>query len=435
MLNFFGSKNGSFCDGVSRRDVMKIGALGFGFGAMSLADLYRLEAASGSGPAENKQTKSIINIHLGGGPSHQDMWDLKPDAPTEYRGDFSPIKTNVDGVEICEHFPMLARMADKYVLFRGLVGNVNEHSSSTTQTGYSQREFSAIGGPPALGSVVSKLQGFNGGVAPFVTDGVSTTAGYLGPKYKPFSPNDAQRMLQLNRIDAKRMTKRANLLESVDDLRRDIDTSGQLEAADSFAKQAVNVVLSGKMADALDLRKEDQKVVERYVGNRRGRLRDNERFLRARRLVEAGVRCVSIGWGGWDTHGNNFVTLKSQLPALDRGLASMIQDFDDRGMLDDVTIAVWGEFGRTPRINGNAGRDHWPRVAAAFVAGGGLKYGQVVGSSDRIASDADDAVHVQEVLSTLYHNIGINPQTTQITDPQGRPRYLLEQRKPITQVI
>lgn len=431
MLNFMGSKNGRFCDGVSRRDVMKIGALGFGFGAMSLADMYRLEAASG----KNNQTKSIINIHLGGGPSHQDMWDLKPEAPAEYRGEFNPIKTNVDGIEICEHFPELAKLADKYVLFRGLIGNVNEHSSSTTQTGYSQREFSAIGGPPALGSVVSKLQGFNGGVAPFVTDGVSTTPGYLGPKYKPFSPNDAQRMLQLNRIDAKRMTKRANLLESVDDLKRDIDVSGQLEAADSFAKQAVNVVLSGKMADALDLKKEKKEVLERYVGNRQGRLRDNERFLRARRLVEAGVRCVSIGWGGWDTHSQNFKSLGTQLPALDRGLSALIRDFDERGMLDDVTIAVWGEFGRTPRINGNAGRDHWPRVAAAFVAGGGLKYGQVVGSSDRIASDADDAVHVQEVLSTLYHNIGIHPGTTQITDPQGRPRYLLEHRKPVPQVI
>jgi uncharacterized protein (DUF1501 family) len=208
-----------------------------------------------------------------------------------------------------------------------------------------------------------------------------------------------------------------------------------LDAADSFAKQAVEVVLSGKMANALDLKKEKQESIDRYVGNRQGRLRDNERFLRARRLVEAGVRCVSIGWGGWDTHGQNFSQLSKQLPALDRGLAAMIRDFDERGMLDDVTIAVWGEFGRTPRINGNAGRDHWPRVAAAFVAGGGLQYGQVIGSSDRIAGDANDAVDVQEVLATLYHNMGIDAQTAQITDPQGRPRYLLDQRKPIAQLI
>ena len=242
-------------------------------------------------------------------------------------------------------------------------------------------------------------------------------------------------MLQLSRINEERMTRRANLLETVDDLRRDVDATGQMEAADSFAQQAVDVVLSGKMADALDLNKEKKEVVERYVGDRRGSLRSNDKFLRARRLVEAGVRCVSIGIGGWDTHGQNFDKLKTSLPAIDRGLSALIQDFDDRGMLDDVTIVVWGEFGRTPRINSGAGRDHWPRVAAAFVAGGGLKYGQVVGSSDRIASDADDAVHVHEVLATLYRNIGINPQTTQITDPQGRPRYLLEKRKPIQQIV
>ena len=339
MLSFEGQSQSNYCDGVSRRNVLKIGAMGLGFGAMSLADLYRLEAATGE-----TSTKSIINIHLNGGPSHQDMWDLKPDAPVEYRGEFNPIKTNVDGVEVCEHFPELAKIADKFALIRGLIGNVNEHSPSTTQTGYGQKEFNSIGGPPAIGSVISKLQGYNDGVAPFVSDGVNVSPGYLGPKYKPFSPNDAQRILKLERIDADRMSKRSNLLQSVDGLRRDADASGQLEAADAFAQRAVEVVLSGKMADALDLRKVDKKVLETYVGNRQGRLRDNERFLRARRLVEAGVRCVSMSWGGWDTHGSNFRTLKTQLPALDRGIAALLNDLDQRGMLNDVTVAVWGEF-------------------------------------------------------------------------------------------
>ncbi len=430
MLSFESRANGNYCDGVSRRNVLKVGALGLGFAGMNLADLYRLEAATGQ-----KSTKSIINIHLNGGPSHQDMWDLKPDAPVEYRGEFNPIKTNVKGVEVCEHFPELAKLADKYVLIRGMIGSVNEHSPSTTQTGYSQREFNSIGGPPAMGSVVSKLQGYNDGVAPFVTDGVNLSAGYLGPKFKPFSPTDAQKILQLRRIDADRMNKRSNLLKTVDGLRRDADASGQLEAADAFAQRAVEVVLSGKMADALDLKKEKKEVLQRYVGNRQGRLRDNERFLRARRLVEAGVRCVSMSWGGWDTHGNNFKTLSTQLPALDRGVAALIRDLDERGMLDDVTIAVWGEFGRTPRVNKNAGRDHWPRVSAAFVAGGGMNYGQVVGASDRISSDADQPIHVQEVLSTLYRNMGIDTQSAQIVDPQGRPRYLLDHRTPLKQLV
>lgn len=428
MLHVLGKTYNQFCDRVSRRDALKIGA--FGFGTLTLADVYRLEAATGK-----SSTKSIINVHLGGGPPHQDMWDLKPDAPSEYRGEFRPIQTNADGVEICEHFSELSQLADKYVIVRGLVGNVNEHSSSTTQTGYGQNTLRAIGGPPAVGSVISKLQGFNNGVAPFVTDGVTTNAGFLGPKYKPFSPNDAQRMLQLKRIDEKRLTRRANLLRTVDDLRRDIDSTGQIEAADSFSQQAVEVVLSGKMADALDLNKEDKKVVERYVGDRRGSLRNNERFLRARRLVEAGVRCVSIGFGGWDTHGQNFQKLRSLLPAIDRGLAALIRDLDERGGLDDVAIIVWGEFGRTPRINSGAGRDHWPRVAAAFLAGGGFRYGRAIGSSDRIAADAKDAVHVHQVFATLYQHMGIDPQTTQIVDPQGRPRYLLDEREPIRELI
>jgi len=423
---------GKFCDKVSRRNVLQIGALGLGFGGLTLADLFRMEAQA----AAPERTRSIINIHLPGGPSHQDMWDLKPNAPVEYRGEFNPVKTNVPGMEICEYFPRLATMADKFSIVRALVGNVNEHSSSTTQTGYGRKELQSIGGAPCVGSVVSHLQGFNNGVAPFVTDGLKLEPGYLGPKHKAFSPQGAASLLKLSKISADRMNNRSNLLKSVDDMRREYDSSGEFEAADAFTKQAVDVVLSGRMADALDITKESPENVTRYVGSRKGRYRDNERFLRARRLVEAGVRCVSMSWGGWDTHGNNFKTFREQLPALDVGLSCLIQDLHDRGMQDNVTIAVWGEFGRTPRINGNAGRDHWPRVAAAFLAGGGVKGGRVVGETDRIAGDAESrAVHVQEVIATMYRNLGINPESTQIIDPAGRPRYLLDQRKPISELL
>ena len=432
MLSINESKQSGFCDGISRRNMLKIGALGLGFGTMTLADVYRLEAAAGVGSS----TKSLINIHLGGGPSHQDMWDLKPDAPVEYRGEFNPIPTNVSGLEICQHFPELAKMGERFSVIRALIGNVNEHSPNTTQTGYGQNELASIGGAPAIGSVISKLQGFNDGVAPFVSDGLGVSPGYLGPKYKPFSPGDAQRMLELRRIDAERLNGRASLLATVDNLRRDADATGQLEAADSFTQRAVEVVLSGKMADALNLEKEDKEVRERYSGDRRDRLGENDKFLRARRLVEAGVRCISMNWGGWDTHGNNFQTLREQLPALDRGMAALLQDFHDRGMLDDVTVVIWGEFGRTPRVNNGAGRDHWPQVAAAFIAGGGMKNGQAIGASDRIAGEAAERpVHVHEVIATLYHNMGIDPTTTQIIDPAGRPRYLLEQRNPISELV
>lgn len=432
MLDVVGSKVRGFCDGVDRRSFLRVGALGLGFGSMTLADLFRLEARAGI----TSSTKSLINVHLGGGPSHQDMWDLKPDAPVEYRGEFNPIATNVDGIQICEHFPQLAKMADKFALVRAMVGSVNEHSPSTTQVGFGQRELRSIGGPPAIGSVISRLQGFNQGVAPYVQDGVNVSPGYLGPKHKGFSPGEAQNMLRLSRIDADRLTGRADLLKTVDSLKREADASGQFEAADAFTQQAVDVVLSGKMAEALDVNKEDPAVMKRYTGNNQGRMRDNQKFLRARRLVEAGVRCVAFSWGGWDTHGNNFVTLKSQLPALDIGLSNLIRDLDERGMLDDVTIAVWGEFGRTPRVNSGKGRDHWPRLSAAFVAGGGIQGGRVVGASDRIAGDAAERpVHNQEVLATLYRNMGIDPRTTQIIDPAGRPRYLLEHREPIAEIL
>ncbi|MFT7643724.1 MAG: hypothetical protein ACI9G1_005490 [Pirellulaceae bacterium] len=432
MLRVVDKRTGGYCDGVSRRSFLTVGAMGLGFGSLTMADMLRLEAATGA-----KSAKSIINVHLGGGPSHQDMWDLKPNAAVEYRGDFNPIKTNVPGLEICEHFPTLATMAEKFAVIRALVGSVNEHSPSTTQTGYGQREFNSIGGPPAIGSVISKLQGFNNGVAPFVSDGVSMKPGYLGPKFKAFSPTEAQSMLQLKHIDSDRLTNRANLLKSVDSIRREADASGQFTAADSFTQQAVDVVLSGKMSDALDLNKETDEIRRRYTGGQTsGRYRDNERFLRARRLVEAGVRCVSLSWGGWDTHGNNFKSLKDQLPALDRGLSALITELDERGMLNDVTIAVWGEFGRTPRVNSGGGRDHWPKVAAAFLAGGGIRGGQAVGESDRIAGEAQNRpVHVHEVIATLYNNVGIDTRTTQIIDPAGRPRYLLEHREPIRELV
>ena len=418
------SANGStrFCDGVSRRNFLKVGALGVG--GLTLADLYRAEAVAGTTGGH----KAVINIHLAGGPSHQDMFDLKPEAPVEFRGEFNPIKTNVSGIEICEHMPQLAGMADKYAVLRSLVGMYDDHSNFHTQTGFGRNDLRNVGGRPSLGSVVARIQGPAGSGAPPFVSYNGGYPGYLGPVHKPYQPQGGDLRL-VGGMTSDRLESRTNLLTSLDRIRREVDGSGQMSAMDSFTQRAVGVVTSGKVADALDLNKESPEVRERYGKN------DGNQFLTARRLIEAGVRAVTFDWGSWDTHGNNFSHLKMQLPKLDRALSALIEDLDQRGMLADTTIVMWGEFGRTPRVNSGAGRDHWSKLSMGFLAGGGLKTGQAIGSSTRFAEDAKDRpVHLLEVFATLYHNLGIDP-TTRLYDPSGRPQTLVEQRKPIRELV
>ena len=431
MLTITGDRYES-CDGILRRNFLKIGALGMG--GMALPDLLRLEAKDG----KKSSTKALINVHLSGGPSHQDMWDLKPEAASEVRGEFRPIPTNVTGMEICELFPKLAKMADKFALVRGLVGSVDEHSYSTAMTGYRESELKSVGGHPSIGSVVSRLSQSSADRAlPYVSLMGHVTPGYLGPVHQPYVPDGGGRSnLSLGKINADRLKGRTDLLNELDTMRRDVDTNHQMEAMDSFTQKAVEVVTSGRMGDALDIEKEDKNIKKRYLGdsNGQGRTGGNRNFLMARRLIEAGVRCVAMSWGGWDTHENNFKTLREQLPALDMGVSALIQDLSERGMLDDVSIVLWGEFGRSPKITNNAGRDHWPRVAAAFMAGGGIRAGQVIGASDRQAADAVTPVHLHQIHATLYRNLGIDLET-QFIDPSGRPQYLLDNRNPIKELI
>ncbi len=418
-------KKHDYCDGVSRRSFLRIGAMGFG--ALTLADLFRAEAAAGI----HSSHKAVINIHLSGGPSHMDMFDLKPSAPVEYRGEFNPIATNVPGIEVCELMPQLAQMADKYVVLRSLIGSVGAHSNYQTHSGFGERTLQIVGGHPALGSVVAYLQGpTDSGAPPFVSSN-GGHPGFLGPSFKPYAPDGRGRNnLRLQSgLSAERLGDRTELLSSLDRMRRNMDETGSMEALDTFTRKAVEVVTSGSLADALDVNNEAAQVRERYGT-------DGNAFLLARRLVEAGVRVVSFNWGGWDTHSNNFVTLRRQLPRLDAILSTLIQDLHDRGMDRDVSVVMWGEFGRTPRVNANAGRDHWPKLSMGFLAGGGMRTGQVIGSSTRNGDAAlDRPVHFQEVHATLYHNLGIDAETVKIPDPAGRPQYLLEHRTPIAELI
>jgi hypothetical protein len=420
MLDVSTRQASRYCDGVSRRNFLHIGALGIA--GVTLADVLRAEQGRSS-------TRSIINIHLGGGPSHQDMFDLKPEAPVEFRGEFNPIKTNVSGIEICELMPKLATIADKYAIIRSLVGMKDDHSNFQTHTGYTQADLRNVGGRPSIGAVVTKLLGPSDTGAPPWVSYNGGNPGYLGAQCRGYHPKGGDLRL-VGGMTADRLESRTNLLTSLDKIRRDVDTSGQMQALDSFTQRAVDVVTSGSVADALDLNKEDPAVRERYGKN------DGEMFLRARRLVEAGVRVVTFDWGGWDTHSQNFSHLRKQLPKLDTALGALIQDLHDRGMAKDVTIVMWGEFGRTPRVNSSAGRDHWSRLSMCFLSSGSLRMGQVIGSSTANAEDAkDNPVHLQHVFATLYHTLGINVKERTLLDNNGRPQYLVEQRRVIKELV
>ena len=432
MLTFFGQKRG-FCDGVARRDFLRIGTLALG--GLTLVDLLRAEVHAGQAATG----KSVINIYLSGGPTHLDTFDLKPKAAKEFRGEFSPIATKAAGMEICELLPRLASHGDKLAIVRSLTGVRDEHNPSQSDSGWSMNELKNQGGRPGLGAVMSKVLGpaseTAAGTAPTAVDLTGwTKPGFLGQVHGAYRPDGAMRNLKLSgQMSEARFTDRQQLLGSLDTLRRDVDRTGAIEAMDSFSQRAVNIITSGRVAQALDLKNEPAETLERY-GARKNR--DNERFILARRLIEAGVRNVSFSWGGWDTHSQNFQAMRKQLPPLDVALSALIEDLEQRGRLDDTIILMSGEFGRTPRINGGAGRDHWPQASFFVLAGGGFKTGQVIGATSRNGERAvERPVHLQQVFATVYHQLGIDPDTTQLIDPNGRPQYLVDQRQVISELV
>ena len=433
MLNWFGRQHG-YCDGIGRRDFFKIG--GLAMGGLTLPNLLRAESQS-NGRATRK---NIINIFLSGGPSHMDTFDLKPNAPKEFRGEFEPIATNVPGFEICQHMPLLAQSADKITAIRSIVGMNDEHTNIQSDTGWPNTSLMSIGGRPSIGSVMSKIwspaQTTPAGTAPtFVDLSGSSSPGFLGQIFAPYRPDGEGRSnLKLNQsVSRSRLEDRRTLLSGFDKMRRDVDASGMMNALDSFSERAVGIITSGRISKALDVSQADPRSVDRYGISSR---RDLERFLVARRLIETGVRCVSFSWGGWDTHERNFMTLKDQLPALDRGLSALIQDLEAHGLLDDTIIMMSGEFGRTPRVNNNAGRDHWSRAAFVFLAGGGFRHGQAIGSTNRLGEVAQDRpVHLQHVFTTIYKQLGIDSDHVVLHDPNGRPQFLVDNRSVISELV
>jgi hypothetical protein len=429
MLTIWGDRQ-RYCDGINRRNFLQLGAFGAG---LTLTDVLRARAAQEPGAIKASAPKAAIMIYLPGGPSHMDMYDLKPDAPMEFRGEFKPIPTNVPGVQICEHMPLQARMWDKLACVRSLIA-ADEHSDSLVSTGYTENT-NRTAAHPAFGSVISKLRSGSGNdVPPFVSlrggGTMGTEPGYLGIAHRPFTPSGpgVENLRLANGINVDRLDDRKALLGQFDNVRRDIDASGTMKGMDSFTGRAFDMIASGTVRKALDLKNVDLKTRERYKGI--------EQFLTARRLVEAGVGCVTLSYGGWDTHSGNFTQLKKMLPILDRAIANLIGDLHDRGLADDVVTVMWGEFGRTPKINNSdAGRDHWSPVMSALIAGGGLKMGQAIGSSSaRGEYPKDRPYKVPHLLSTIYHALGIDPAYT-FPNGAGRPMYILDDRSKVEELI
>ena len=457
------------CDGMSRRSFLTAGALGLG--GLSLAELLRAEEQAGIGSSQ----KAVIQIHLDGGPPQMDMIDLKPEAPTEVRGEFRPISTTIPGFQVCELLPKLAADAEDWVFIRSLVGSIGRHDAYQCQSGFDVKDLASLGGRPSLGCVLNRLWSSSDDVAPTFVDIMqgrplvrnSARPGFLGPALKPFRPDissmfsrpleagmerelaaqgaDHRTSMTLHdEISSDRLADRRGLLGQLDRIKRRSDRSGMMHAMDRFHEQATNILTSGRFANAMDLEHEDARTLDLYTApvptvERFSTADDHfamRKFLLARRLVEAGVRCVSVSFSDFDTHSKNFPRMRHMLPILDHGLHALITDLRQRGMLDDVTIVVWGEFGRTPKVNANGGRDHWPSVGMGMLAGGGMSTGQVIGATDRTASSPTSRpVTYQDVLATVYNRLGIRADRTTILDPTGRPQYLLDHGQPLPEVV
>ncbi len=452
MLDILGRRPFIHCDHHARRHFLKIG--GLGLGGLSLPQIMQAQQSNPTSRGRSLSHKAVIMIYLSGGPSHQDMYDLKMDAPAEIRGTFQPIPTNVPGIQICEHMPRLAKIMDKVAIIRSLHGCPDQHASDLCMSGYPMGPNGRQNNHPSLGSAVSRLRGpVDPAVPPFVGLTIKTRhepycnpgfPGFLGAAYAPFQPDgEGMKNMQLHGITLDRLRDRQNLLASLDRFRRDIDSQEGYRTADAMTRKAFDVLTSSQLVDALDLEKEDPRTRDKYGrGSSDPAFGEDagphwmDQFLIARRLVEVGVRCVTLSFGSWDRHHSNFERLPIQLAKFDQAITALIEDLHARGLDQDVSVIAWGEFGRTPRINKDGGRDHWPQVSCGLLAGGGMRTGQVIGSTNRLGEVPQDRpVHYQEVFATLYHCLGIDVSTATVPDFTGRPQYLVDRHAPIKELI
>jgi hypothetical protein len=460
VLTIFGNRQRPFCDGISRRSFLRIGSLGLG--GLSMARLLRAEAQAGRGVTN----RSVIIVYLPGGPTQHETFDPKPGAPLEVRGSFRPAGTSIPGVQFCETLPKLSRIADKYSIVRTLTGMKNRHESFQCYTGRpggKSEDNEPAGGWPGFGSMVSSvLPPAADGMIPYVDaspkmpygpynnrglhDGSAKESwpGFTGPRHIPFAlEGEVKADLVLNGIDRSMLADRRALLSALGRYQDRFNVDG----LDKFQQQAFELLTSSRLATALDLEKEDPKVRARYGESQEthpsygGAPQNPQNLLLARRIVEAGVRCVTVAFGAWDWHGTQRdgsleYHSKKYLPVFDQALSVFLSDLAERGLLETVSVVVWGEFGRTPRINTQAGRDHWPSTQSVLLAGGGIQGGRIIGKTDSLGGvPVERPVHVQEVFASLYRNLGIDVNTVTVRDLNGRPNFLVdENRQPIDEL-
>jgi uncharacterized protein (DUF1501 family) len=463
---------GATCDGVSRRELLRVG--GAGLLGISLANLLQLEAMGAPAGAALrpgfKTAKNFIFIFLQGGPSHLDIWDPKPDAPDNIRGDFKTLPTKVPGVHVSEVMPNLAKVLDKATLIRSVSytpAGLFNHTAAIYQmmTGYTPDKVSPSGqleppnrqDYPCIGAQIARIQPPEGPMLPFVmlprplqesnVIGKGGSAGFLGAAHDPYylfqdpaSPLKTEDLALRPEVNRERMQRRASILQKVNDAMPDIEKAVQEHALDAYNKKALELVISGRARSAFDLSQESDALRDQY-----GRHTFGQSLLLARRLIEAGSRVVQVNWpavangnptiDAWDTHADNFGPLKNlHCPKLDSGLPTLIADLDARGLLQDTIVLAIGEFGRSPKMgvstsgnqNSAKGRDHWPYCYTGLMAGGGIARGAVYGKSDKTGSSpAENPVHPVELLATVYHALGIDPHTM-VQNHLGQPRELVQ---------
>lgn len=433
MLTMFGSQTGTQCDGTSRRNFLKVGALGMG--ALTLPQLLRARADA-SKVGKPSKTTSVVWLWLGGGPTHVETFDPKMTAPVEFRSTTGAVQTNVTGVEIGGNFEKMAKVADKMAFVRSFAHRNSGHGGGThwVMTGYDFVAADNGGGQskPGMGSILARHRGANAasGLPTYVRmSGIlGDGPAWLGAPYAPFDVGGRARQNMTLQGTLEKLEDRKELLKGFDTLNRDIDQSGLMNGLDNFETQAFDLIMS-KAKDTFDIKKEDPKTIERY-GKGLG-----EQLLLARRLCESGVGFVTLNFGGWDMHGQIANAMKNNGPKVDNAVSAFVEDVAERGLSKDILLVISGEFGRTPRINNNAGRDHWAPLSTLAMSGGGLKMGQTVGESTAKAEvPKSTPITPQDLMATVFHVLGI-PQDLHFKDPSGRPNPMIVGGKPISDLV